>query len=500
MLDSSLQLDMEQLCRDVFDGMDWVYPDTTNLISPFNDPQRKVIATLADETFFGGSAGGGKSFGLLILALTKHRESIIFRRMNNEVEHLYDESYKILQNSSATYNQNKHLWTNIPGDRRLQLAGLQYETSIGKWQGHPHDFLGFDEITNFTENQFRTLTTWNRTSHSNQRVRVVATGNPPMNADGMWVIKYWGAWLDPEHPNPAKDGELRWYVSVEDEDIELLSGDPYWTGKEWLTPRSRTFIRASVYDNPIYMRNGYKAVLDSLPEVLRRRMRDGEFVVNIDDPSDQCIPTMDVVRAQKDHWKEPQGNHTWISAGLDVARGGKDNNCLAGFDGQSISKLIIVPGKRTPTGRDCVKQVGKFVLKGTKLYIDAITWGADAYERFKDDKYNCEAVQVNTASVARDKSRRYGFFNLRSELYWRLREAISPDSDNPIGLPPDRQLLIELCSFKFEIVGTKIKLEDKLSVKKRLGYSPDRAEAVILALKHLRKHATAGYMSNWNAD
>jgi hypothetical protein len=73
----------------------------------------------------------------------------------------------------------------------------------------------FDEICHFTEGQFRTLIGWLRTDNPDIRQRVIAAGNPPTSAEGEWVKRFWGAWLDPQHPNPAKPGELRWYVTNE---------------------------------------------------------------------------------------------------------------------------------------------------------------------------------------------------------------------------------------------------------------------------------------------
>jgi hypothetical protein len=56
-----------------------------------------------------------------------------------------------------------------------------------KYQGRPHDLKAFDEITHFTEAQFRTLIGWLRTDNPNIRQRVVAAGNPPTTPEGEWV-------------------------------------------------------------------------------------------------------------------------------------------------------------------------------------------------------------------------------------------------------------------------------------------------------------------------
>src|SRR5690606_36015276 len=77
---------------------------------------------------------------------------------------------------------------------------------------------------------FTFIKTWNRTTTLGQRCRVVATGNPPTTAEGLWVIEYWGPWLDPRHPNPAKPGELRWYVEMDDgRDAEVPCSGVFFT-------------------------------------------------------------------------------------------------------------------------------------------------------------------------------------------------------------------------------------------------------------------------------
>jgi hypothetical protein len=102
-----------------------------------------------------------------------------------------------------------------------------------------------------------------------QRCRVVATGNPPISAEGAWVIKYWGPWLDPTHPHPAKPGKLRRFAVIDGSDKEVDRDHP--------NARSRTFIPARLEDNPDLLKTGYAAVIEGMPEPLRTMMREGRF-------------------------------------------------------------------------------------------------------------------------------------------------------------------------------------------------------------------------------
>ena len=74
-------------------------------------------------------------------------------------------------------------------------------------------------------------------------------------------MKYWGPWLDTTHPNPAKPGELRWFTTVAGEDREVDGPGPHMIDGEPVYARSRTFIRATLSDNPDLARTNYASVL-----------------------------------------------------------------------------------------------------------------------------------------------------------------------------------------------------------------------------------------------
>jgi hypothetical protein len=74
------------------------------------------------------------------------------------------------------------------------------------------------------------------------------------------------------------------------------------------------------------------------------------------------------------------------------------------------------------------------------------------------------------------------FFNIRSELWWRFREALDPARNRGLALPPDRQLLADLCAPKWKPVGPIVQVEGREEIVKRLGRSPDWASAYVLAL------------------
>jgi hypothetical protein len=215
-------------------------------------PQTQAYFSEADEVFYGGGAGGGKSALLCGLAIEEHKKTIIFRREYPQIKGLIDEVHRQL-GSRQGYRAQDRIWR-LPQGNELEFGSVAHEDDKEKYQGRPHDLKGFDEITHFSESQYRFLIAWNRSTEPGQRCRVVATGNPPISAEGTWVIKYWGPWLDPTHPRPAKPGELRWFAVDDGHDVEVASPSEH--------ARSRTFIPARLEDNPDLMATGYAAVIE----------------------------------------------------------------------------------------------------------------------------------------------------------------------------------------------------------------------------------------------
>ena len=129
------------------------------------------------------------------------------------------------------------------------------------------------------------------------------TGNPPLNAEGLWVIRYWAPWLDPTHPDPAQPGELRWFAIVDGKDVEVDGPGPHAIGGKHYLARSRSFIPARLEDNPQLAATGYAAVIEAMPEPLRTMMREGRFDVGQQDAEFQVIPTAWIAAAQA-RWRD----------------------------------------------------------------------------------------------------------------------------------------------------------------------------------------------------
>lgn len=346
----------------------------------------------------------------------------------------------------------------------------------------------FDEIPDFTESQYKFIIGWLRTTFPGQRCRIVAAGNPPTTAEGLWVIDYWGPWLNPKHPRPAQEGELRWYAGNE----EVSGPGEYDVDGKKTKARSRTFIRGELADNPDLAATDYDSVLANMPEHLRHAYRGGHFDKSMRDSPWQVIPT-EWVQDAFTRWRpDPPQGIPMVAIGVDPAAGGPDRTVLAPRHDWWYSELIAVPGVATPLGRDVAGLIVTNRRNNAHISLDmGGGYGGAVYECLIDNIDPPELIYCyngSEASKARSKDGKLGFANKRAEAYWKFREALDPSQPNgsAIALPPDQELLAELTVVTFQSGPRGIAMltkdsKDGDSVRKRLGRSPDKADAVVMA-------------------
>jgi hypothetical protein len=463
---------------------------------PNPGPQALACNSLADELFFGGEAGGGKSDILMGLALTAHRSSLLLRRTNREAAKFIKRFAEMVGDRKG-WNGQQSIFT-LPG-RFVEFGGCQLEDDKQKYKGDPHDFIGFDEIADFSESQYRFIIGWNRSADPSQRCRVVAAGNPPTRTEGRWVIQYWGAWLDPTHPRPAKDGELRWYTTIAGADHEVDGPGPHLVGGEWVRARSRSFIRSQLIDNPDLADGNYDAVLAALPVELRTAYRDGRFDLAQPDDDWQVIPTAWIVAAQQRWRADGHAGLTMTAMGFDPAGGGRDSAELAIRYGNWCAPLVSARGAETADGSAMAGLVLRYRKDGCPVVVDVGGgYGGAVITRFEDNGIAYLKFDGAARSNAAARGSGLRFANKRSEAWWRLREELDLDRSGgaTIALPPDDELKADLAAPRWAPGPRGIQIEAKDDIRTRLGRSPGKGDAVVMALSEgeraARRHAMAG--------
>lgn len=452
---------------------------------PQEGPQSIAAASPADIVFYGGQAGGGKTDLVIGLALTQHQRSQIFRREGTQLVGIEERMLDEILGSRKGYNGQDGIlrWNG----KVIELCAVKDENSKKKYQGRPSDLKAFDEITHFTESQFRFLIGWLRTNDPNQRCRVVCAGNPPTDAEGEWVIRFWAPWLDPTHPNPAKSGELRWFiVDAEGVDVEVPGPAPVMVKGKPVKPKSRTFIRSTLEDNLFYALGDYRATLASLPEPLRSQMADGNFQAGRTDHVWQVVPT-DWIKAAQARWVDRealgQAKGPMTVVGFDPSRGGIDKTAAARRHGNWFDKVLSVPGTLTKDGPAAAGFVVPLLRNKAPIVVDAIGIGSSVLDHLTALRLRVVAMVGSEASTGADETGNLRFFNKRAEAAWRMREALDPTADDPIALPPDQELLSDLAALRFKIVRmgkeAGIQIRSKDEVREVLGRSPDKGDAVM---------------------
>ncbi len=451
---------------------------------PQPGPQTAAYESEADVIGYGGAAGGGKTDLLLGFSGNKHHRSIIFRRVFPLLEGIESRSREIFNPTNDahlkdSYNESLHRWQ-LNNGATVRFAAMQYEDDKKNFQGRPFDLYGFDEVTEFTESQVRFVTGWNRTTREGQKCRVIMTFNPPLDESGEWVVRYFAPWLDDTHGNPAKDGELRYFAMVDGDEVERPDSQPFEQGGETITPKSRTFFHAKLSDNPILEATGYAATIDAMPEPLRTILKGNFGAYKIIDPFQVIPPAW--VRAAQERWLKSDPVQTIKAVGVDVARGGQDKTVIAPLRLERFDELRKYPGVTTPDGKTVAMLVQE-VVKSQKpmIAVDVIGVGAAAYDAIQGNGANVLGVNFGAGTTRMDRSDKFRFANIRAEAYWMLREALDPDYGATLALPPDKELLGDLCAPKWELRTGKIYIESKDEIIKRLGRSPDCADAVALA-------------------
>ena len=223
------------------------------IFSPNEGPQTDFLAAPETDVLYGGAAGGGKSYAMLVDPLRfAHRaahRALILRRSMPELRELIDKSRELYPKAfpGCRFREVEKIWT-FPSGAKLEFGFLERDADVYRYQGQAYSWIGFDEITHLTtEFSWNYLASRLRTTDSEITPYMRCTANPG-GAGATWVKK---RYVNPSEPNES------------------------FTGKDGLT---RKFIPARLEDNPYLSTDGrYEQMLKALPEVQRRQLLEGNW-------------------------------------------------------------------------------------------------------------------------------------------------------------------------------------------------------------------------------
>ena len=225
------------------------------VFKPNDGPQTDFLAAGEQDVLYGGAAGGGKSYAMLVDPLRfMHRPShraLLLRRSMPELRELIDKSRELYTKAfpGAKFREVEKVWK-FPSGATLEFGYLDRDADVYRYQGQAYSWIGIDELTQYpTEFPLQYLQSRLRTTDAEIKPYIRCTANPG-GVGGHWVRK---RYLDPSPPNES------------------------FKGPDGL---SRKFIPARLEDNPYLSEDGrYEKMLESLPPIQRKQLLEGNWDV-----------------------------------------------------------------------------------------------------------------------------------------------------------------------------------------------------------------------------
>ena len=223
------------------------------IFQPNEGPQTDFLAAPETDVLYGGAAGGGKSYAMLVDPLRfAHRaahRALILRRSMPELRELIDKSRELYPKAfpGCKFREVEKIWT-FPSGAKLEFGFLERDADVYRYQGQAYSWIGFDEITHLsTEFSWNYLASRLRTTDPEITPYMRCTANPG-GAGAHWVKK---RYVHPSEPNES------------------------FVGADGLT---RKFIPARLDDNPYLSKDGrYEQMLKALPDVQRKQLLEGDW-------------------------------------------------------------------------------------------------------------------------------------------------------------------------------------------------------------------------------
>jgi len=260
-------------------------PREVREIGPQPGPQTAFLASEADIAFYGGAAGGGKTWALVFDAgrgaHLNGYAAVIFRRTSPQLTgggSIWEEAQGLYPLLGGRAREHPTLDWHFHSGAMIECRHLQHEKNKLDHQGKQYGFIGFDEATHFTESQFWYLVSRSR-STSGVLPYIRATCNPDPDSFVRGLIDWWIG--QDGLPIPDRSGVLRWFVRDGDDLHWFPSKDEALEEHPDGDPMSITFIAAKLEDNPALLEKDptYRAKLRALNRIDRQRLELGNWDV-----------------------------------------------------------------------------------------------------------------------------------------------------------------------------------------------------------------------------
>jgi hypothetical protein len=300
------ETELEQLSPSMLE----ILKESKVIFHPNDGPQTDFLAAGEKDVLYGGAAGGGKSYAMLVdplrYAHKKAHRALILRRSMPELREMIDKSRELYPQAfpGAKFKEVEKLW-NFPSGAQVHFGFLERDADVYRYQGQAYSWIGFDEITHLpTEFSWNYLASRLRTTDPEIQTYLRCTANPG-GVGSHWVKK---RYIEPQEHNKS------------------------FEGKDGLT---RKFIPAKLSDNPYLDADGvYEQMLKSLPPTQRQQLLEGNWDVAEGAAFTEFEPLKHVITpfALPVHWERVKG----IDYGY-----ASESCCLWGIMDMNDGTLII---------------------------------------------------------------------------------------------------------------------------------------------------------------
>jgi len=461
------------------------------------------LSNSADIVIGGSMAGVGKSFALLLDAArygnVKGYNGIVFRRTYPELKDggLWDESLEVYNGLNAKPNESDLVWK-FNGGGKLKFSHLQHEQSKILHQGKQYAFIGFDEVTHFTESQFFYLVSRNRTT-CGVKPYIRATCNPDPDS---WVARFISWWIGEDgYPIPERNGKVRYFIRDGQTFVwgnskaEVAMQVPHIV-KE-LSKKGRriadmiksvSFIVGNIEDNKKLLDKDptYLANLMNQPEEEKKRLLDGNWKVSDDNSSLfrykalEDLKTNDFIR---------ESNKRWMTA--DIALHGSDRFVMMAFRGKVLVDVLTI---NKSDGREVLGYIDDFRRKNN-IPRSNVIYDSDGVGAYLKGWLTTSIAFKNGGRPMQVKNDSAEYFNLKTQCFYKCADSVNR-AEYYISDSVDREhvetLLNELRYIKRDKVESdgKLRVIPKEQMINNLGRSPDYADAFMM-------HSYVDLMGDW---
>jgi predicted phage terminase large subunit-like protein len=255
------------------------------ILKPQPGPQEEFLSSPADIVIYGGEAGGGKTYGLLLEGIrhidNRRFGSVLFRREMPQITNEggpWDTAQDMYTPLGASSVKSPKMIITFPSGSKMTMSHMHHENDMYKWDGAQVALIMWDELQHFTARQFWYMFSRMR-STCGVRPYMRGTCNPDPDSF-LVVLLAW--WIDQVTGDPIRErsGVIRWLVR--------LDGTVYWgDSKEELIekhgskvkPKSFTFIMSTLEDNQELLRidPDYAANIEALLDYEKKRLKGNWF-------------------------------------------------------------------------------------------------------------------------------------------------------------------------------------------------------------------------------